>query len=152
MINKSVSEPIFNWVLLNQLAIGRPPNNKIYIETLKKNNIKNVLTLCSEKEFIPNNFLLDNFSWERSLLPDHRDNRNINITEIKKTLNILRNFLNSGATYVHCYAAVERSPLICMAWIIKNKGLTINQALFYMMEVHPRSSPLAKHLSELNYL
>ena len=47
-----------------------------------------------------------------------------------------------GPVFVHCVASVERSPLICMAWLIKMHNLSPKQALDYLMEIHKGTNPL----------
>ena len=39
-----------------------------------------------------------------------------------------------------------------MAWLIKTKGLTVNESLSYMMQVHPGTNPLPSQLKVLNKL
>ena len=60
--------------------------------------------------------------------------------------------MQKGSVFVHCVAAMERSPLICMAWLISKKNLDLSQSLDYMMQVHPGTSPLPEQLKLLNDL
>ena len=119
---------------------------------LKDIGIKSVLSLCSEAEATPPNGFYDNFICSRFILPDHRAGRIPELDELKKALNILRESMINKPVFIHCVAAIERSPLICMAWLIKEKGLSPLNALEYMTEVHPRTNPLAGQLSLLNDL
>jgi hypothetical protein len=32
---------------------------------------------------------------------------------------------------------MERSPLLCLAWLIRERRLSIEQALAYLMHIHP---------------
>ena len=53
---------IFNWVITNKLARNTLPMNNKDLILLKKNKVKNILCLCSEKESkwhleLENNFL-----------------------------------------------------------------------------------------------
>ena len=43
---------------------------------------------------------------------------------------------------VHCFAGIERSPLICMAWLIKKYKMGVNESLRYMMNIHKKTNPL----------
>ena len=43
--------------------------------------------------------------------------------------------MKEGPVFIHCYAGIERSPLICMAWLVKYKMLSPSEALQYVMEV-----------------
>ena len=40
----------FNWVLINELAISSAPNNDKFLDYIKNEGIKSILTLCSERE------------------------------------------------------------------------------------------------------
>ena len=48
MINKKF---VFDWVLMNQLAIGTPPSNRSDLEFIKNKGIVAILNLCSENEY-----------------------------------------------------------------------------------------------------
>ena len=54
------------------------------------------------------------------------------------------------AVFLHCVAAMERSPLVCMAWLIKHKNLSITQSLDYMMSINKGTNPLPSQLKVLN--
>lgn len=54
-----------------------------------------------------------------------------------------------GPVFVHCVAAMERSPLICLAWLMRKRGLTRLQALDYLTELHPGTNPLPEQLALL---
>ena len=85
-------------------------------------------------------------------MPDHRAGRIPELDELENALSILRELMINKPVFIHCVAAIERSPLICMAWLIQEKGLTPLNALEYMTEVHSRTNPLAGQLSLLSSL
>ena len=76
----------------------------------------------------------------------------MNIEELNLALSMLENISNKGSIFVHCKAAIERSPLLCMAWLIKKHDLTINQSLDYLMTVNKGTCPLNNQLSLLKDL
>ena len=82
----------------------------------------------------------------RVILPDHRVHRDPTITEIERALEELKRIKQYGPIYVHCVAGVERSPLVCIAWLVTYKNLTPERALAYLMEVHPGTCPLPGQL------
>ena len=86
------------------------------------------------------------FDFKRLILPDHTYKRNLKILEIQKAINIIEDFDDSRPTLIHCVAAVERSPLICMSWLIVKHKLSPHQALDYMMQAHPGTNPLPNQL------
>ena len=139
----------FNWVLINELAISSAPTNQSNLDKIKKEGIKSVLSLCSEKEVIlPNKIRLD-FRYKRFVLPDHTYKQELKSNDIRNTLHILDELKKDGPVLVHCFAGVERSPLICIAWLINKKGLDLDTSLRYLMQVNPGTNPLAQQLNLL---
>ena len=136
------------WVLIDELALGPAPNSAAFIDILKKNNIKNVLTLCDKKEF---NYDLydDYFQKQAFFIPDHRSRDKINLLEMKKVLDILEDQISNAPTYVHCLFSIERSPLICMAYLIKYRKYSVQIALDYLMSIHPKTNPLDQQIELL---
>lgn len=143
---------VFNWVLKNQIAIGTSPKTKSDINKLKDEGIKCILSLCSEEESKSSKDIYKYFNCERIVLPDHTYNIKITLEEIYLTLDILRKLLLTGPVFVHCKAAIERSPLICIAWLIKEENLTNNQALIYLMQINKGTCPSKHNLDLLKLL
>jgi protein-tyrosine phosphatase len=54
--------------------------------------------------------------------------------------------------FVHCVAAMERSPLVCLAWLVSRHGQSPQAALDYLMQVHPGTNPLPGQLRLLDRL
>ena len=142
----------FKWVLINELAIGTPPQNSKDLNFIEKKGIKSVLTLCSEQDYIIQNKDDLTIKFIRYVLPDHRSNKQISDTEILDCIKILIKYIQEAPVYVHCKAGMERSPLICIAWLMYKKKLTLTQSLDYMMQIHPSTNPLPEHLKILNNL
>jgi protein-tyrosine phosphatase len=46
-----------------------------------------------------------------------------------------------GGVYVHCYAGMSRSPTIVAAYLIKEQGMTADEALKYLREKRPIIDP-----------
>lgn len=140
----------FNWILINELAVGALPKTFEDIDFLKKEGVDCILSLCDKNEGdLPEN-LNKFFFCERFVLPDHSSERIPTIEEINKSLVILKNLLKKGAVYVHCYAGIERSPLLCMAYLISHKNIDRQTALEYMMQTHPKTNPLKGQLELLD--
>lgn len=141
-----------DWVSRNHLAIGTAPKTLENLEKIKKEGIGSILTLCSEKECkLPEEINLL-FNHSRMYLPDHKAERAMEIKELKKALDELNKLLKVTPVFIHCVAAMERSPLVCIAWLVKYKNLSFNSALDYMMQAHPGTNPLAKQLNLINNL
>ena len=142
----------FDWVLIDELAVGPAPSKHHHMDQLLSAGIKGMLSLCSEDEVAQPEVPANRLVHRRVVLPDHSYNRVPTATEITSTLRELKYLISIGPVYVHCKAGVERSPLICIAWLVMEKKLSIQRALEYMMQVHPGSNPLANHLMIIEQL
>ena len=89
---------------------------------------------------------------KRTILPDHKYKNPISINKLNLALENLSILRKEGSVYVHCLAGIERSPLVCMGWLVKNNNLTPTQALDYLMNVHPGTNPLPNQLKLLSLL
>ena len=141
----------FSWVLIDELAVGPAPRNRQHVELLVNAGIKSILSLCSEAEVqLPE--LPHELIHRRVVLPDHTYGRDPTFEEIRSALYELKYLKSMGSVYVHCKAGIERSPLICMAWIAIEKNLSFQSSLDYLMQVHPGTNPLASHLMTIKEL
>ena len=132
----------FDWILLNELSIGPVPRKNSDLLSLKSANIKSIFSLIDLNESIISDNELTGFTFKRLVLPDHKWNRGPYMNELIKALEILDDLLLRGPVFIHCYAAVERSPMVCIAWLMKNKRLSFDQSLDYVMSVHSGTSPI----------
>ena len=135
-----------NWVLVNELAIGTAPCTESHLDLLTEQGIRAVFSLCSSLEMPPPKDLHQRFVCERLVLPDHRSGRMPELAEIEAALDVLSRLLGHGSVYVHCVAAIERSPLLCLCWLVKHYRQSPQSALDYMMQVHPLTNPLPGQL------
>lgn len=139
-----------DWVLLDELALGPAPRKLEHLVRLEKEGVRAVLSLCDAPELPMPAELGVQFRWERQVLPDHRSGRNPTIEELERALDALARLRReAGPVFVHCVASMERSPLVCLAWLMRQRGLSRLQALDYLMQVHPGTSPLPGQLGIL---
>ena len=138
-----------DWVLRKELAIGPAPRNSTHLEHIKKAGISSILSLCSTDEAPPVESMEKLFHCKRLILPDHTYQRTLELNELNNALDILFELKSNGSVFVHCLAAVERSPIVCMAWLVKYKELKPQQALDYLMESHPGTCPMPSQLKLL---
>ena len=138
-----------NWVLNNELALGSAPLENSHIKLLKEEGLVSILSLCSEEEAKPPEGIEKLFRSKRIVLPDHSYSRSLKLEELQKVLQVLEGLSLFGPVFVHCKAAVERSPLICMAWLIKKHKLNPIQALDYLMRINKGTSPMQNQLKLL---
>jgi hypothetical protein len=138
-----------DWVLVQELAIGPAPRAERHLERLAAEGVRGVLSLCSEEEAPPPEGLEQRFACRRVVLPDHRAGRLPVAKELGQALAALAELRQEGPVFVHCVAAMERSPLVCLAWLVRQRGLSPQRALDYLMQVHPGTSPLPGQLELL---
>lgn len=138
-----------SWVLRAQLAIGPAPRHRQHLEQLRACGVRAVLSLCSPGELPLLPELPQWFESRTSPLPDHRSMRAPTAQELEQALAQLDSLLELGPVYVHCLASMERSPLLCMGWLIRHRGLSRMEALEYLMQLHPGTSPLPEQLAVL---
>ena len=140
----------FNWVLNGKLAIGTVPRYEEDLTELKANHIKSIFGLCHSNEASYPENLEKIFKSVRYVMPDHKSDTLVSPEDLLYARNTLSKLLIEGPVFIHCVAAMERSPLVCMAWLIKNKKLSITQSLDYMMSINRGTNPLASQLQVLN--
>jgi protein-tyrosine phosphatase len=140
-----------SWVLREELAVGPAPRKHQHASMLMEQGIVGILALCGEDE-APPLLLADNFHCGRFVLPDHRSGRAPDREELEGALQHLARLHSLGPVYVHCKAGVERSPLVCLAWLMKKHHLHKLDALDYLMQVHPRTGVLPQQLHVLSQL
>jgi hypothetical protein len=138
-----------DWVLVQELAIGPAPRVERHLERLAAEGVSGVLCLCGVEEAPPPEGLDQRFECRRVVLPDHRAGRMPVAEELGQALAALAQLRKAGPVFVHCVAAMERSPLVCLAWLVRQKGLSPQRALDYLMQVHPGTSPLPGQLELL---
>ena len=141
-----------DWVLVQELAVGPAPRAERHLERMSGEGIAAVLSLCSEVEAPPPPGMELRFACRRLVLPDHRHQRLPDLPELQAALGALEDLRQHGPVYVHCVAAMERSPLLCLAWLVSRHGLSPQRALDYLMQVHPGTSPLPGQLALLHAL
>lgn len=137
---------VFNWVLINKLSIGTPIRSEEDVYILKRKNIKSIISLCASEKLI---FISEDFIHEKFELPDHKYGKCPEINEINKCIKKIEQLLKNGSVFVHCEASIERSPLICIAWLILKENIPFEHAVQYLKEVHPKSNP---HYDQLEVL
>ncbi len=141
-----------DWVLNNKLALGPAPKELEDIDELKKKKINWIFSLCSQKEITVNVNYEEYFDCKRVVLYDHKYKDKLTIEQLNLALITLGDIIDSGPVYIHCVAGVERSPLVCMGWLIQEHNLTPTQALDYLMDIHVGTNPLPEQLRLLHFL
>ena len=141
-----------SWVLIDELAVGPAPKAERHLDYLEAEGVKAVLSLSSQNEDPLPEQIEQRFQYRRLVLPDHKADRFVKLEEIQQAITILHSLWLHRPVFVHCVAAMERSPLVCLAWLMQEQGLSQRQALDYLMQIHPGTSPLPEQLLVLNDL
>ena len=141
-----------DWVLVDQLAIGPAPRAERHLDRLRDAGIRCVLSLCAPDEATPPTGLSEGFRTSRYVLPDHRAGRLPTLDELETALGHLAELQQHGPVFVHCVAAIERSPLVCLAWLVRQNRMTPERALDYLMQQHAGTNPLPGQLALLHEL
>ncbi len=138
------------WVLAHELAVGTAPKKEKHLVKLKQEGIASILCLCREDEVLFPDGIDKEFNFKRVPLPDHRTGKAPTIEQLCNALSSLAEMKPSGPIFVHCVASMERSPLVCMAWLVLNHKLSPQESLTYLMQAHPGANPLPEQFVLLN--
>ena len=144
--SKSKNKFIFNWVLRNKLAIGTSPMKIEDLILLEKSKVKNILCLCSEEESKWHLGLENSFFCNRVILPDSNMQKLPTNIEIDNAYQVLKRLVNDNITFIHCFASIERSPLLCIMFIMETYNLNLEDSLDYVKRAHPLTNPRNKQL------
>ena len=148
---------LFNWILINKLAIGTPFISEEQKFFLKGKGIISILDLRNKNDFL----LIDQekyvnntqgFKYKNFQLPDHKSKRFAQKEEIINAVEILDYLITKGPVFMHCHAAAERSPLISIAYLYKTKGLSLIQASDYVKQQNKSTNLHIKQLKSLNLI
>ncbi|MGP1371575.1 MAG: protein-tyrosine phosphatase family protein [Almyronema sp.] len=127
-----------HWVLPQQLAVGPFPTVADLAE-IQKAKIPAIITLCSQSEGqLP--AIARVFRCQRYPLPDSHSPDQLTPEQISAAVALVDDFQQQGQpTYVHCLAGVERSPLICTAYLCRHYQLPVWEALNHLKTINPRT-------------
>lgn len=136
------------WVIPGRLAIGPLPQEQQQSEFVQA-QIKSVLTLCASHEGLVPDWV-QALRWQRCALPDSHYDRLINIDEIATAVEQLHQLvLTEPPVYIHCVAAIERSPLITLAYLCRHRSLDFWEALGHLQQAHRRTRPTDQQIKVL---
>jgi hypothetical protein len=139
------------WLLNNELAVGTAPCHVDDLHWLESLGVRSVVSLCEVEEAPPPDGMAERFRCIRLPLPDHRHDCPPSIDQLEEVLVALTRLCPQGPVYLHCVAGVERSPLAAMAWLIHSRGMGWQDALDYVQQIHPGTSPLPEQLAVLRH-
>lgn len=86
-------------------------------------------------------------------LPDHRHRQTPDPERLDQAINTaLDLYTNSPALYLHCWAGMERSPLVAVGLLCRAESISIFDALAQVRSLHPAAKPITGHLVVLESL
>jgi hypothetical protein len=137
------------WLLVDELAIGTAPSQPSHLDDLAEQGVAAVLSLCAAHEAPAPVGLCGRFRLARVVLPDHHSPECLEPEALHQAVASLAILRAQGPVFMHCVAAVERSPLVAIAWLMRTRGMALENALSYLQATHPGTSPLPRQLEAL---
>lgn len=141
---------LFNWILSNRLAIGTSPASEDNVNFLINSGIKNLLSLCSNEESEWHKKIESSFKTKRIVLPDSHSKDLPTIDQLRGAFNSLEELINDNITFIHCVASQERSPMLCILYVMKEYNISLDDALDYVKRMHKHTNPTNSQLTVLN--
>lgn len=160
LFSKSVSTPhprqiasnTLFWVIDNRLAVGPLPTEATQTVLLDA-GIQSILTLCGEAEGTPPETLRQSVQWNRWVLPDSHYDYPLTIELLRPAIDFVRqSILDKRAIYVHCFAGIERSPTVCVAYLCVYEQMQPWEALNWLKQTNPRTGLTSEQVKVVNEL
>lgn len=132
-----------------KLALGRFPGPQ-HRPILIQQGVKVILSLCGEREGSLAKPLTQDFRCLRVPLPDSRYSVSLDEANLAEAVDLIHWSLQKRQPiYVHCWAGMERSPLVCVAYLCHHQGFDLLDALSWVKHIHPPSRPTSAQLQVL---
>lgn len=139
---------IYSWVITGRLAIGPLPRCEAHWQQLQDAGFRSRFSCCYPHE----EMVAPPAEWEKGgvSLPDHRRQEPLRAERIALALDEAGRMIRSHpATYLHCMAGMERSPLIAVGLLARERNLDVLEALEAIRLCHPRAMPIYSDLDLL---
>jgi hypothetical protein len=140
---------LYSWILTGKFAIGPMPQTEEQWLQLEQAGFRSRFSCCYLEEEI---FAPVPSSWQsdRVSLPDHRRQEEMKQVQLTTAVLHAEKLINSHpATYLHCFAGRERSPLIAIGLVARSENIDILSALDRVRLCHPVASPIFSDLDQL---
>jgi atypical dual specificity phosphatase len=133
-----------SWVIPGKLALGGLPRSPL---PLTQANITAILSLSHRSEGSLSTHFDQQFHCYRCPLPDSRSDEELTLPRLAAAVEIIRqNVHNHQPLYVHCWAGIERSPMVCIAYLCQYDRQNLWDALEWVKTVHPPTRPTSAQL------
>lgn len=141
----------FSWLRSRRLAVGAMPRCEEHWQALAQQGVTSVLCCCHP----------DEGPWQpparwchaQRPLPDHRNPEALDPAALNRAIDTAMDlYASAPALYLHCWAGVERSPLVAIGLLCRAESLSIWDALAQVRALHPPARPITGHLVVLEGL
>jgi len=130
-----------DWVIPGKLAVGGLPQLGDR-DRLQQANIQVILSLTAPIEADLPPEVARAFRCARVSLPDSRYEADLRVERLAKAVALVHRSLSQQLPiYVHCLAGVERSPLVCIAYLCCYHQLDLWEAVNWLKHVRPCAAP-----------
>jgi hypothetical protein len=133
------------WLRTGKLVIGPMPHTPAHWYSLQQQGVQSIFSCCDPAEGAwqpPSEWRQRQFP-----LPDHRQPDAMTRELLAGALGaVLDLYLDAPPLYLHCWAGMERSPLLAVGLLCRAEGLDLFDALAQMRSQHPIAKPLVPHL------
>lgn len=134
----------FSWILPQRLAVGPAPRN---YRALKKLGFSAALNLQEDSEPGPAGAEVpEGFTVARVPIRDGIIGGIPTVEQIAEAVETLEDLVRQGAVYVHCFAGVGRSPMVCMAYLAGAEGKDLEEAREFVASRHIPAAPSESQL------
>lgn len=148
---KSAYPQPLSWLRTRRLVVGGFPHQPEHWQNLSELGVCSVLSCCdpSEGSWDPPS----HWAQGRVTLADHRNPEEMTASMLDEAINTgVALYANSPALYIHCWAGMERSPLVAIGLLCRAEGLSFFDALNQVRLHHRQARPITSHLILLERL
>jgi hypothetical protein len=127
-----------------------PQSQQHWLE-LRQQGVQSIFSCCEEEEgpWLPP----QEWQQQRFPLPDHRRPDEMTGAMLNQAINSALDQYNTGfPLYLHCWAGMERSPLVAIGLLCRAESLNLFETLEKVRFQHPIAKPLMPHLLILESL
>ena len=141
----------FHEILEGKLFLGAMPTNAAEMQMLLSTGIDSILTVQEEYEYGENLPSMESVLWKRLPIRDWNLGGLPTIDQLETGANLLHDWIdeNDRIVYVHCFAGMGRSPLVCLAYLTKWKKMSLEEGLRFLRARRPQASPTLQQLEVL---
>jgi protein-tyrosine phosphatase len=137
----------FSWILDDRLAVGAAPTR---YDVLVRLGFSAALSLQEANEDGPEHGEAPKgFVQAQVPIRDGIVGGIPSVDQIAEAVERLRELLDNHVVYVHCFAGVGRSPLVCAAYLARHHGMEAAESLAFVRDQHRNADPTDGQIAAL---